>query len=105
MPRYDYIRWFFIFCWTPTILIWLFYWRTLLGYKKVFLLCILGSIIFGWAWDYWATHSWLWHFSPDHTLGVKFLGLPVEEYIFFVSEGVLYTSLALAIRKASINKT
>jgi lycopene cyclase domain-containing protein len=96
--HYDYLKWFLIFCWTPTIIIWLFYWRYLIRYKKVFLICILGSILFATPWDYWATHSWLWHFSPEHTLGINLLGLPVEEYVFFITETLLYASLALALR-------
>jgi len=105
MHHFDYIKWFFYFCWIPIGIVWCFYWRQLWPYKKVFLYCILASTIFGWAWDYWATHSWLWHFSPDHTLGINLLGLPVEEYIFFASETILYTSLALVFRKKIIDKT
>lgn len=98
MAHFDYLKWFLLFAWIPTAVIWLFYWRILIQYKKVFYLCIIGSIIFGVPWDYWATHSWLWHFSPEHTLGINFLGLPLEEYVFFVSETMLYASLALVLR-------
>jgi lycopene cyclase domain-containing protein len=99
LDHYDYLKWFLFFAWFPTVIIWLFYWRILIKYKKVFLLCMIGAVLFGYPWDYFATHVWLWRFSPDHTLGMNFLGLPVEEYIFFASEALLYSSLALVLRQ------
>lgn len=88
-----------MFAWVPLLVVWLFYWRLLIQYKKTLLFCAIGAIIFGLPWDYWATHHWLWHFSPDRTLGVEMLGIPAEEYVFFVSYALLYASLALVLRK------
>ena len=96
--HYDYLRWFFIFAWTPTIIIWALKWRLLIRYTSVLIICVIGSTVLAFPWDYWATHSWLWQFSPDHTLGIHFLGLPVEEFVFFTSETLLYGSLALVLR-------
>ena len=51
----------------------------------ILIILILGSI-----WDVWATQHgtrdkvWLWHFNMGDTLGYKFLGLPIEEYLFYV---------------------
>jgi lycopene cyclase domain-containing protein len=50
---------------------------------------IIGSI-----WDVWATrHSkkdriWLWQFNKKQTIGIKFLGLPIEEYVFYTASSV-----------------
>ncbi len=99
MNHWEYIVWFALFAWLPTAILWIFYWPLYRKYKKVFIYCIAGAIIFGYPWDYWATHYWLWHFSGDHTLGIFLGGLPVEEYIFFASEALLYSSIALALRK------
>lgn len=52
----------------------------------VALVTIIGSI-----WDVWATKHgktdsvWLWSFNKKQTLGVTFLGLPIEEYAFYVA--------------------
>jgi lycopene cyclase domain-containing protein len=104
MEHFDYLKWFLVFAWTPTLLVWLFFWRLLSGYWKVLLLCCVGSIIFGYPWDYWATHSWLWKFSSEHTLNKYFFGLPLEEYIFFISETLLYGSIALVLRDKFIKR-
>lgn len=98
MDHLDYIKWLLFFAWIPTGIIWLFYWRMLIKYKTVFLFCFIGSTIFGYFWDLWAINSWLWRFSPEHTLTVDILGVPLEEYIFYISETLLYGSLALVLR-------
>lgn len=35
-------------------------------------------------WDLWATHAGQWHFDGTQVLGVRILGLPLEEWAFFV---------------------
>ena len=48
----------------------------------------------GSAWDIWATRHgnrdrvWLWQFNSLQTLGFTLLGLPVEEYLFYVSSSL-----------------
>ncbi len=55
----------------------------------VILVTIIGSI-----WDVWATRHgrkdrvWLWQFNRKNTLGPRFLGLPIEEYLFYVVSSV-----------------
>lgn len=102
--HYTYIEWQLLLAWVPTLVIFLFFWRTLIRYGKVYGLCIAGSFLFATPWDYWATHSWLWHFSPDLTINKHFLGLPLEEYMFFVSFTVLYVSIAIILWQRVINR-
>ena len=55
----------------------------------VILITVIGSI-----WDVWATRHgkkdrvWLWQFNRYQTIGIRFLGLPVEEYLFYVVSSV-----------------
>jgi lycopene cyclase domain-containing protein len=55
----------------------------------IVLVTIIGSL-----WDVWATrHSkrdrvWLWQFHRSQTLGIRFLGLPIEEYLFYVASSI-----------------
>lgn len=55
----------------------------------VILITVIGSI-----WDVWATKHgendrvWLWQFNRRDTLGPRFLGLPIEEYFFYVLSSV-----------------
>lgn len=35
-------------------------------------------------WDIWFTESEYWGFNPDYLIGVYILGLPLEEWLFFI---------------------
>lgn len=35
-------------------------------------------------WDLWATHTGHWRFDSGQVLGARLLGLPLEEWAFFV---------------------
>jgi len=45
------------------------------------LLVMMGFFI---PWDIWFTHQGYWGFNPDFLLGVDALGLPLEEWLFFI---------------------
>jgi lycopene cyclase domain-containing protein len=42
-----------------------------------------------WLWDIWATARGHWAFDERYTLGVRFAGLPVEEWLFFPCIGFI----------------
>lgn len=55
----------------------------------ILLITTVGSL-----WDLWATKHggrdlvWLWMFNSKQTLGITVLGLPIEEYLFYVFSSV-----------------
>ena len=44
---------------------------------------IVGSLFV--FWDMFATYRGHWSFNPNYVLGIKILGLPVEEILFFIT--------------------
>ncbi len=58
-------------------------------------LCILWVSI---PWEA-ASVDRIWYYSPRIILGWRFLGIPLEEYAFFVLDGLLITTLALLLRR------
>jgi lycopene cyclase domain-containing protein len=44
---------------------------------------ILIVCAFFWPWDVVATARGHWHFNEEYVLGIGFLGLPLEEWLFF----------------------
>jgi len=78
---YPYLKWHIIFVLIPSIVIWMWYWKYLIKYKKT-LLWITGlSIIWGFIFDLVASPILkLWFFN--NSLNIYFAGLPLEEYMF-----------------------
>lgn len=62
---------------------------------------ILGSI-----WDIWATRHgkrdpiWLWQFNLRDTLGIQLFGIPIEEYLFYVSSSLYVVFIWEGIKRA-----
>jgi len=58
------------------------------------------------VWNIWATRHgkkdsvWLWQFNNKDTLGIKFLDLPIEEYIFYISTSLYIVFMWKAIEIA-----
>lgn len=46
-------------------------------------MAMLLPALFYILWDAWFTSLNVWSFNPDYINGIKFLGLPVEEILFF----------------------
>ena len=52
---------------------------------------VVSVTIMGALWDVWATRhgkkdtTWLWQFHRGNTLGITFLDLPIEEFIFYTA--------------------
>jgi lycopene cyclase domain-containing protein len=44
---------------------------------------LVTSCVF-WLWDIVAVHRGHWWFNEDYVLGVQWLGLPLEEWLFFL---------------------
>ncbi len=74
---------------------------------------VISVAIIGSIWDIWATrHSrkdcvWLWQFNRSETLGIKFLGLPIEEYLFYVVSSVyvilMWEGMKLMVSNRSVD--
>ncbi len=55
------------------------------GKWKAAFLGLLPAAIFFIIWDIWFTEAGIWHFNPDYVVGLSFLKLPLEEWLFFVT--------------------
>jgi len=52
---------------------------------KYFLPGMIFTAIFFIVWDYFKTKAGVWGFNHKYILGIRFFGLPVEEFLFFVT--------------------
>ncbi|MEM6342758.1 MAG: lycopene cyclase domain-containing protein [Bacteroidota bacterium] len=53
-------------------------------WKALFPSIALTGLVFI-LWDVWFTEMGIWSFNPDYLIGVYFLGLPLEEWLFFLT--------------------
>lgn len=96
----PYMRWNIIFVFVPSIIIWFFYWKYLLKYKKTILYVTVGSFVWGLLFDLVASPILnVWHFNSMQNLGISFLGLPLEEYLFILIVPQELTAIVLILRK------
>ena len=66
----------FLFSWHPK-------WKFYSTWKAFWPACLLTAAPFL-VWDVWFASSGVWGFNPDYLLGPHLLGLPLEEWLFFV---------------------
>jgi lycopene cyclase domain-containing protein len=45
---------------------------------------ILITAIFFWIWDIRFTTNQVWSFNPEYVIGINILGMPIEEWLFFI---------------------
>lgn len=64
---------------------------------------LLITGIFFLVWDYFKTRFGVWSFSETYTMGLRFFGMPLEEYLFFLTVPYacifIYETAALFIKK------
>ena len=51
-------------------------------WKALFPGLVFTALVFI-AWDVWFTRGGVWSFNPDYLVGIYFLDLPIEEWMFF----------------------
>jgi lycopene cyclase domain-containing protein len=51
--------------------------------KYIFPAIVITAVIF-WIWDVRFAKANVWSFNPDFTLGINMIGMPVEEWLFFI---------------------
>ncbi len=60
-------------------------------------MAIIGGIIFGLPWDYLSIKEGIWNFSNERIVGVWLLGLPIEEWLFFIFVTLLFSTITLVL--------
>jgi len=96
MSQFTYIGLMIVFAIVPSFIL-LFFLRDRINFKNLgislFLLFIIGII-----WDYISIEIGIWSFSQDNTVG-KFLGIPIEEYLFMIFVPLLVITVYTLIVK------
>ena len=91
----SYWIWLAVYVFVPMVI--LFAWKKdiIMKYKKTVILGGIGSLVFAVPWDHFAIKEGLWWFPENEILGIWFLGLPLEEWLFISFIGMEITMMAL----------
>jgi lycopene cyclase domain-containing protein len=93
----TYLIWLALFIGLPLLLIiWLWpqrLWRQRHGLA----LTGLGSLVGGWAWDALAVKWGVWYFDPANMVNLWFLGLPLEEWLWFTGVSLMFGALTVVL--------
>lgn len=90
---YAYPIWLLVFAVVPNIVLFTAFWGRLKPFWRVYAAAAAGSLAVAIPWDYLAIAQGLWTFPVAAVTGVRFLGIPVEEYLFIV---LLTTAISAA---------
>jgi len=90
---YEYLILMLVFVILPLAILWIIKWKTIKKYKLTFILASIGAIIFGFPWDYVSIKSGIWQFTNSKILNIWFLGLPIEEWFFFIFVTLLFATI------------
>lgn len=94
---YLYIELLTVFVVVPNII--LFYLNRKQLHVKTLLASLLILFIIAIVWDQISVRLGIWSFSQNEIVG-SFLGLPVEEYLFFIFVPLLSINIYLLVEKA-----
>lgn len=94
----PYLTWLILFVILPTAIMWLFAHDMLWRYRRVFVFCIVGSLIFGLAWDAFAVLTKIWFWPEECCILPRIWKIPFEEVLFIVFVASYVVTLTLVLR-------
>jgi len=98
--NYTYLVWLIGCIGLPLLL--LLGWRQQLwSQRRTLAWVLLGSLLGGWAWDALAVRFALWYYDPGRIVGVWFLGLPLEEWLWIIGTTLMFGGLTVILAERS----
>jgi lycopene cyclase domain-containing protein len=64
---------------------------------KAIFMAPIGSIIVSAPWDYVAIRDHIWYFQKPFIVGIYILGIPFEEYLFYIFMTLLFAMITVLI--------
>jgi len=99
MGRFTYLLWLTVFVWIPKALLYFKFPKLFREHKKTLFFVATNSVLFAVLWDYLAVRNGVWSFSSTLTLKPRLVGLPLEEFFFYISISALVAVVTLLVNK------
>jgi lycopene cyclase domain-containing protein len=95
--KLTYMIWLGLFIGLPLLLIAGLWSHLLRRQGRALALTTLGALVGGWAWDALAVRWGVWFYDPAHIVNRWFLGLPLEEWLWFTGVALMFGSLTVVL--------
>lgn len=82
--QYPYLTWHFMFVLVPSVYLWIKNWKYYIKFPKTFAYITILSIVWGVLFEIIALRDDVWYFNQEKSLGLNFLDIPIEEWLFFI---------------------
>lgn len=98
MP-YAYPIWLVLCVGLPLAWLWLRYGAILRQHTWALSWTTLGALVLGWLWNAQAVRANIWYYTQPQTLGVWFLGLPLEEWLWMSGVSLLFACVTIIFKE------
>lgn len=83
----------------PLALVWLRYGGILARHGWALGWTTLGALVLGWLWNATAVRSGVWYYTQPETLGLWWLGLPLEEWFWMGGVSLLFACVTIVFKE------
>lgn len=95
----PYLSWVFLFQVAPTAVLWLFFWRHLFKYWKIFVFVVTCSVVVGIVWDQYAYSVGIWFWPKDCCTLIRLPGgVPTEEIFWAIAASTYISTITIISR-------
>lgn len=98
LAKYPYLVWQIVFIYCPLLITWLVWGGLLKRYLKLYPPAIFFSALWGYLFEIRALDQGIWWFNQTDSIGINFIGLPIEEWAFLLLVPILLINLFIIFR-------
>ena len=93
-----YARILILFGLVPLLALWLVSRRWIGRYVGIMVWLPLMVVAVGASWEATAV-DWIWFYGPHTVLGPRVLGIPIEEWLYYVLDALLVATISLVVAR------
>ena len=81
----------------PMLILWAIYFKTLKRYMRIYVVAVVCALAISVPWDLISVREQIWYFTEPQIIGFWLLGLPIEEWLFYVIVPLLFATMTVLL--------
>lgn len=94
---FIYLIWLALFLGLPILYLCARWPSVLWSRRRALAWTMLGALVGGWLWDGLAIHYHIWYYDPTKIVGIWWLGMPLEEWLWIAGVTFLFGCTAIVL--------